>query len=46
MLHVFFGEMPGAIYNTEVYFRNAYLDEWLDDEFAQRMIKDVTRARS
>ena len=44
MLHVYFGEMQDVVYNTEVYFRNTYLDEWLDDAFAQRMIKDVDKA--
>ena len=29
MLQIFFGEMPEAIYNTEVYFQNVYEDEWI-----------------
>ena len=44
MLHIYYGDMPDAIYNTEIYFQNTYLDEWLEDEFAQRMIEDVDRA--
>lgn len=37
--------MPGAIYNTATYFRNTYQDSWLEDEFAQRMIKSVDKAK-
>lgn len=44
MLHIYYGDMPEAIYNTAVYFKNTYRDEWFEDEFAQRMIKDVDRA--
>lgn len=41
MLHIFFGEMPSAIYNTEVFFKNTYEDHWLLDDFAKRVIKGV-----
>lgn len=41
MLHIFFGEMPSAIYNTEVFFKNTYEDQWLLDDFAKRVIKGV-----
>ena len=44
MLQIYYGDMPEAIYNTAVYFKNVYLDEWFEDEFAQRMIKAVDRA--
>lgn len=36
--------MEDSIYNTALYFKNAYLDEWLDDPFARRMIKSVDKA--
>ena len=45
MLHIYYGEMPEAIYNTAVYFKNAYQDEWFEDEFAQRMLMGVDRAK-
>lgn len=45
MLSIRFGEMPEAIYNTSVYFKNTYLDSWLEDPFAQRMIKSVDKAK-
>lgn len=44
MLNVYFGDMPDAIYDTSMYFRNTYLDSWLEDPFAQEMIKGVDKA--
>ncbi|MBP3242211.1 MAG: DUF4869 domain-containing protein [Oribacterium sp.] len=41
MLKVFFGDMPEAIYNTSVYFKNDYEDDWIVDPFVVEMIKDV-----
>ena len=41
MLKVFFGNMPEAIYNTAVYFKNDYEDEWIIDPFVKEMIHDV-----
>ena len=29
MLNVFYGDMPNVIYNTVVYFKNSYEDEWI-----------------
>ena len=44
MLHIFFGDMPSAIYNTEVYFKNVYEESWLLDEFAKKVIKKVDKS--
>ena len=44
MLHIFFGDMPEAIYNTSLYFDNTYLDKWLADSFARKIIKSVDKA--
>ena len=44
MLHVYFGDMPDAIYNTEVYFKNTYEDEWLMDDFAKAVIQGVDKS--
>ena len=41
MLNIYFGDMPQAIYNTSVYFKNIYEDEWITDELSREMIKDV-----
>lgn len=44
MLHIYFGDMPKAIYNTEVYFKNTYEEEWLEDDFAKTVIKGVDKS--
>ena len=41
VLHVFYGDMPEAIFNTAVFFKNSYDDEWIVDEFSKQMIADV-----
>jgi len=45
MLSIYYGDMSDAIYNTAVYFKNVYLDDWLIDPFAQRMIKGVDKSK-
>lgn len=44
MLNIYFGDMSDAIYNTKVFFDNAYEDEWLLDEFAKRLIKEIDKS--
>lgn len=41
MLHIYFGDMPSAIYNTEMYFRNTYEDSWMLDDFSKKVIKKI-----
>ncbi len=41
MLNVIFGDMPEAIYNTAVFFKNDYEDGWIVDPFVKAMIADV-----
>lgn len=41
MLKIYFGDMEKAIYNTEIYFKNDYDPEWLDDPVVRKMILDV-----
>lgn len=41
MLNVFFGNMPEAIFNTSVFFKNDYEDEWITDPFVKQMIRDI-----
>ncbi|MCR5608305.1 MAG: DUF4869 domain-containing protein [Lachnospiraceae bacterium] len=41
MLKVFLGDMEEAIYNTSVYFKNDYEDEWIIDSYVKNMIRDV-----
>lgn len=45
MLHIYFGDMPEAIYNTEVYFKHTYEEEWLEDSFAKAVIKGVDKSK-
>lgn len=45
MLNIYYGDMKEAIYNTSLYFDNTYFDGWLYDEFAQKMIKAVDKAK-
>lgn len=44
MLSVYFGNMPEAIYDTSSYFDNTYLDSWITDDFAKRIIKDIDKS--
>ena len=41
MLNVFFGNMQEAVYNTAVFFKNDYEDEWITDSLVKEMIRDV-----
>jgi len=41
MLNVFFGNMPEAVYNTAVFFKNDYEDEWITDSLVKEMIRDI-----
>lgn len=44
MLNIYFGNMPEAIFNTSVYFKNAYEDAWIMDPLAKEMIKDIDKS--
>ena len=44
LLHVFYGDMPEAIFNTAVFFINSYDDAWIVDDFSRQMIKDVDKS--
>lgn len=41
MLNVYFGDMPEAIYNTNIYFNNTYKDNWITKQLSIEMIKAV-----
>ena len=36
--------MPEAIFNTSVYFKNAYEDTWITDPVAREMILDIDKS--
>ena len=44
MLNVYFGDMPEAIYNTNVYFNNTYKDSWIVKPLSREMIKAVDQS--
>lgn len=44
MLRVYFGEKENAIYNTSIYFKHNYKQEWILDQFAKDVIKDVDQS--
>ncbi len=44
MLKIIFGNCEEAIYNTAVYFKNTYQDEWITDVLSVEMIKDVDQS--
>ena len=41
MLSIYYGDMQEAIYNTSIYFKNTFRNEWLEDPLVIKMIKDV-----
>lgn len=44
MLNIFYGNMPDAIFNTSVYFKNSYEDKWITDSLAREMILDIDKS--
>ncbi len=44
MLNIYYGRLPEAVFNTAVYFKNAYEDEWITDPVAREMILDVDKS--
>lgn len=41
MLNVYFGDMPEAIYNTNIYFNNTYKDNWIIRPLTRQIIQAV-----
>lgn len=44
MLRIFYGDMPGAVFNTAMFFKNSYDDDWIVDDFSKQMIADVDKS--
>lgn len=44
MLKIYYGELDNAIYNTSVYFNNSYLNKWITDDFAIKVIKSIDKS--
>jgi hypothetical protein len=45
MLRVWFGDKDTAIYNTSIYFKNRYKDEWILEGFSRKVIEDVDHSK-
>lgn len=44
MLNIFFGSMSEAIYNTAVYFKNVYEEEWITSPLTKEMVRDIDKS--
>lgn len=44
MLKIYYGDMPEAVYNTAVYFKNVYEDEWITNSLSREMILDIDKS--
>ena len=44
MLNIYFGDMPEAVYSTSAYFDNSFLDNWITDDFAKKVIKAIDKS--
>ena len=42
MRNIFYGRMPDVIFNTSVYFKNVYEDDWITE--AKEMILDIDKS--
>lgn len=41
MLSIYFGDNDNSVFNTDVYFKYAYEDEWLADPLVKDIVKDI-----
>lgn len=44
MLKVYYGDMPEAVYNPAIYFKNTCEDTWVTDDFSKEMIRDIDKS--
>lgn len=44
MLQIYYGDMPEAIYDTAVFFKNTYQDKWITKPLSVEMIRAVDRS--
>ena len=45
MLNVYYGDMDEVIFNTSIYFKNVYHDEWITNALSKEMIADVDHSQ-
>lgn len=41
MLTIIYGDESNCVYNTNVYFKNAYEPEWFETELAKQIVREV-----
>lgn len=44
MLNIYYGDMEKAVYNTAVYFKNTYEDNWITEPIVRDIIRDVDKS--
>lgn len=44
MLHIYYGDMPEAVYNTAVFFKNIYEESWITQPLSREMIADIDKS--
>ena len=45
MLNIIFGKIDNVIFNTSVFFKNSYEENWLLEKETQQMIFDIDRSK-
>ena len=45
MINIFFGDMPDAVYNPEIYFEFEWEKSWIEDPFSVEMIQDIDKSK-
>lgn len=45
MLKIYYGDMQDVIFNTSVYFKNVYHDEWITSPLSKEMILDIDKSK-
>lgn len=44
MLHLYIGDKENSLYTPEIYFDNRFKKEWLESEFAKKVIKEIDKS--
>ncbi len=45
MLNIIFGEIDNVIYNTSLFFKNTYENDWLLEDETKQMILDIDKSK-
>lgn len=44
MLKIYYGDLDAAVFNTEVYFKYTFEEEWLNDPLVKSIISDIDKS--